>query len=65
MLITTYAMVGMKRVVENKFLLESQQISWGVCIADEVHKLPAETFQLVLRNYKFYLKIGLTATPYR
>jgi DNA excision repair protein ERCC-3 len=30
-----------------------------------VHKLPAETFQQVLRKYKFYLKIGLTATPYR
>lgn len=40
-------------------------MSWGVCIADEVHKLPAETFQIVLQKYKFYLKIGLTATPYR
>jgi DNA excision repair protein ERCC-3 len=58
-------MVGMKRVIENKYLLESQQIPWGVCIADEVHKLPAETFQQVLKRYKFYLKIGLTATPYR
>lgn len=32
--ITTYAMVGMKRAVENDYLLVSQKISWGVCIAD-------------------------------
>lgn len=32
--ITTYAMVGMKREVENEYLAVSQKLSWGVCIAD-------------------------------
>lgn len=63
--ITTYSMVGMKRAVENEYLEISQKVAWGVCIADEVHKLPADTFQRVLKKYKFHLKIGLTATPYR
>ena len=56
-------MVGMKRDVENEYLAVSQKLSWGVCIADVVHKLPAATFQRVLQKYKFHLKIGLTATP--
>ena len=63
--ITTYSMVGLKRERENKMLEKTQSMAWGICVADEVHKLPADTFQLVLRKYRFYLKIGLTATPYR
>ncbi len=40
-------------------------LNWGLCILDEVHKLPAETFSKVLESFKFCVKIGLTATPYR
>lgn len=38
---------------------------WGVCIVDEVHRLPAQVFQNVLKQYKFNFILGLTATPYR
>lgn len=63
--ITTYSMVGRSRETTNPILEQTQQIEWGVCIADEVHKLPAETFQNVLKRYQFHVKVGLTATPYR
>jgi DNA excision repair protein ERCC-3 len=33
-------------------------------LADEVQTLPAENYKNIL-NYKFRVKIGLTATPYR
>jgi DNA excision repair protein ERCC-3 len=63
--LTTYAMVGKSRDTTNPILEATQSVEWGVCIADEVHKLPAETFQKVLHRYQFHVKIGLTATPYR
>lgn len=63
--ITTYSMVGRRSEVKNQVIEETQKVKWGLCIADEVHKLPANTFQNVLKDYLFNIKIGLTATPYR
>ena len=37
--ITTYSMVGLKRERENKMLEKTQSMAWGICVADEVHKL--------------------------
>ncbi len=39
--------------------------SIGVCILDEAHHAPADTFQVVLRACKARIRIGLTATPTR
>ncbi|KRW98627.1 P-loop containing nucleoside triphosphate hydrolase [Pseudocohnilembus persalinus] len=66
-LITTYYMLVKKREKNNNPIIEKmKQIQeWNVCIIDEVHKLPAQTFQNVLRQFKFHFKLGLTATPYR
>ncbi len=67
MAITTYSMVTRNRETEKaaSLITRIQQLCWGACIADEVHKLPAETFQNVLRSFKFCVKLGFTATPYR
>lgn len=37
---------------------------WGLLLADECHKLPAKTYK-ELMQYKYKVKVGLTATPYR
>ncbi|CAK81254.1 unnamed protein product (macronuclear) [Paramecium tetraurelia] len=41
------------------------EVSWGICIVDEVHRLPAVQFQNVLKQIKCAIKIGLTATLLR
>ncbi|EGR32554.1 hypothetical protein IMG5_077910 [Ichthyophthirius multifiliis] len=71
-LLTTYYMLSKKREKnqsqtskKQQYIQTIQEKQWGVCIIDEVHKLPANTFQNVLKQYKFHFKLGLTATPYR
>ncbi|KAL4490344.1 hypothetical protein ABPG72_004383 [Tetrahymena utriculariae] len=74
--ITTYYMLVKKREdlpptqiaqkSKKRLYIDSmKERKWGVCVIDEVHKLPANTFQNVLKQYKFHFKLGLTATPYR
>lgn len=64
--ITTYSMISVKRAKENEYVQKIQQRKgWSICVIDEVHRLCAQTFQNVLKNFRFNFKLGLTATPYR
>lgn len=42
-----------------------RKIIWYLLIMDEVHGLPAQKIGEEFSKIKTYMKIGLTATPYR
>ncbi|EGR27154.1 hypothetical protein IMG5_200940 [Ichthyophthirius multifiliis] len=44
-------------------IIHNQQ--WGLCLADETQMSAAETYREIFKQFKFKMKIGLTATPYR
>ena len=61
---------GLLDVAMLQSLFKNKQVSdlvaeYGQIIIDEVHHLPAFTFEQVLRQAKARFVLGLTATPYR
>lgn len=50
---------------DSTHLSAMKKMEWGLCVIDEVHKLPAQKYRSAFLEFKFHIKIGLTATPYR
>ncbi len=66
--ITTYSMVTntRERAYESaKMIKFLQSREWGLMLLDEVHVVPADTFQNVIGSIKSHSKLGLTATLLR
>lgn len=70
--ITTYNMfTAIKNAGENRsdnsrcWIQRCQMKHWGLVILDEVHQVPAETFQRATTGVKAHIKLGLTATLVR
>ncbi|KAK8792787.1 hypothetical protein WA158_004951 [Blastocystis sp. Blastoise] len=66
-LVTTYPMLSPHKSNEKSIAIMNQirEREWGLVILDEVHVVPAKTFQMVVNMLRCHCKLGLTATLVR